>query len=220
MEAIEKGYFYHIYIRGINSCDLFSSDNDYRRFLHLYEKYLDPIADTYAWCLMPNHFHFLLWIKEDVIYKYSNADRSIDAVRFDEMKWETINQSASVRPDCVRIPNPKNHLSHLFNSYTKYYNKRHDRHGSLFERPFKRKQINHENYLKQLVLYIQNNPIHHGFCDHPIEYPWSSYLSCISDKPTKMKREEVIEWFDDLDNFKFCHQQEIEILQIEKYLEI
>ncbi|WP_193323852.1 hypothetical protein [Marinifilum sp. N1E240] len=41
-------------------------------------------------------------------------------------------------------------------------------------------------------MYIHNNPVHHGFCSHPIE--WSSYLTYVSPKPTKLKRSETIEW--------------------------
>lgn len=37
------------------------------------------------------------------------------------------------------------------------------RHGSLFEQPFKRKIIENEWYLKQVILYVHNNPVHHRF---------------------------------------------------------
>ncbi len=57
MEPVESGNYYHIYNCGINSCDLFSEEGDYERFLELFEKYLNSIAEVYAWCLMPNHFH-------------------------------------------------------------------------------------------------------------------------------------------------------------------
>ena len=46
---LESESCYHIYNRGINRCDLFRETNDYRHFLKLYEKYIEPIADTYAW---------------------------------------------------------------------------------------------------------------------------------------------------------------------------
>lgn len=242
-EPLISGKFYHIYNRGINSCDLFRKDVNYEHFLMLYERFISPVADTYAWCLMKNHFHLLVRVKEDVVYRLSNADRSLDPVRFENEKWETVNLSASTagRPDSVdperssdsnnpngiikstdqpKLPKPHLHFSHLFNAYSKYYNKREDRHGSLFERPFKRKLIENETYLKHVILYIHNNPVHHGFCTHPAEYPWSSYLSCISATPTKLNRGEVIGWFDDEANFKFMHNVEIEIEKLEKWLEI
>jgi len=48
MQTIEFGRYYHIYNRGINSCNLFKENSNYEHFLHLYEKYITPIADTFA----------------------------------------------------------------------------------------------------------------------------------------------------------------------------
>jgi len=217
-DTLDPGRYYHIYNRGINSCDLFSEEDNYTYLLSLYEKYIDPIADTFAWVLMPNHFHLLIRLKENICYKYSNADRSIDAVRFNEIKWITTNLSASAGPDSVNIPKPHLHFSHLFNAYSKYFNKRYKRHGALFERPFNRKLIDNDSYLNRIILYIHNNPVHHGFCSHPIEYGWSSYLTCLSIKPTKLKRTEVLDWFNDKQNFTFMHEQAILSDEIEDYL--
>ena len=67
IEALTYGNYYHIYNRGINSCDLFRTTDNYEYFLNLYDKYISPIADTYAWVLMPNHFHFLIKVKENSV---------------------------------------------------------------------------------------------------------------------------------------------------------
>ena len=115
---------------------------------------------------------------------------------------------------------PHQYFSNLFNAYTKAVNKRFKRHGALFERPFRRKIVDTESYLKQLVLYIHNNPVHHGFCSHTVEYPWSSYLTSISIKPTQLQREAVLGWFDDVANFKHRHNDTIETEKIEKWLEL
>ncbi|WP_172594402.1 transposase [Mariniphaga sediminis] len=52
-----------IYNRGINSCNIFAENENYEYFLHLYDKNISPVAETYAWALMKNHFHFLVKIK-------------------------------------------------------------------------------------------------------------------------------------------------------------
>ena len=88
--------------------------------------------------------------------------------------------------------------------------------GSLFQHPFKRKLIDNERYFKHVVLYIHNNPVHHGFCSHPVEYPWTSYLTCVSIKPTRLKRETVYGWFDNEANFKVKHDEKIRIEWVEK----
>lgn len=64
IQALENGNYYHIYNRGINSTILFKENTNYEHFLKLYDLHINPIAETYAWCLMKNHFHFLVRIKD------------------------------------------------------------------------------------------------------------------------------------------------------------
>jgi REP element-mobilizing transposase RayT len=188
IEPLENGKYYHIYNRGINSDVLFKEKRNYEYFLKLYDNHIEPIAETYAWCLMKNHFHFLVRIK--------NADEI------------TLNKKIVASQS----------FSNLFNAYTKAYNKSYNRHGPMFERPFKRKMIDNETYFQNLIAYIHNNPVHHAICEHPLNYPWSSYITCVSEKKTRLKRTEVIAFFKDLENFKYVHQQKINDLSIDTFL--
>jgi REP element-mobilizing transposase RayT len=147
--------------------------------MNLYDKYIPKIADTYAWCLMKNHFHFLVKIKE------------IDEIDF-------ISKSN-------KKYNPSRQFAHLFNSYAQAINNELNRTGGLFENPFERKRINDDKYFTELVAYIHNNPIHHGIVENPEDYKWSSYITILSNKPTKLKRTELLEWFDGVQNFKSYH---------------
>jgi REP element-mobilizing transposase RayT len=215
--TLQPGKFYHIYNRGINDEDLFRDHEDYSRFLNLYEKYIFPVCETYAWELMKNHFHVLLSVKENIVYKYSNDDGSFSPERFNEIKWETTDLNEDI---LHKIPLAQVHLSHLFNSYAKYYNLKYERHGTLFERPFKRKEVGNHNYFRTLIVYIHQNPVHHGFVEHPLDYGWSSYLTCISFKSTRLKREIVIGWFDGMANFKQHHDKELNVENIDQWLEL
>jgi len=224
MQKIEYGRYYHIYNRGINSCNLFEENMNYEYFLNLYEKYVYPIADTYAWCLMKNHFHFLVRIKEKNELKYlppktQNPDKS--KKRLCRVNNQ-VDPSGSERPDGVlytkKLPIPENQFGHLFNAYAKAFNKKYGRTGSLFERPFCRILIEDNSYLKYLVYYIHHNPVKHGFVEDMIEYPWSSFLSVLSPKQTHLKRKDVINWFDGLDNLKYFHRQEHDLENIKNLI--
>jgi REP element-mobilizing transposase RayT len=78
--TLQPGVYYHIYNRGNNRENLFLENRNYPYFLTLYEKHIEPIADIYAYCLMRNHFHLLVRIKEtsqvlktcDVSRKFAN----------------------------------------------------------------------------------------------------------------------------------------------------
>ena len=61
--ALQPGEYYHIYNRGNNGETLFREQRNYPYFLKLYTKYIEPVAETYAYCLLKNHFHFLVRIK-------------------------------------------------------------------------------------------------------------------------------------------------------------
>lgn len=203
MEPLEYGNYYHIYNHAAGNRDLFYEPANYQYFLGLYDKYILPIADTYAWVLMKNHFHLLVRMKA--------KEEMTDCLHLTGFK--NLSGVENIKP-------LHQYFSNLFNAYTKALNKRYETSGTLFERPFKRKIINDENYLKKVILYIHKNPVHHGFCEHPIEYPWSSYLTCISMKPTNLHRKEVIGWFGDEANFKYMHGSRLGIKEIENWLEM
>ncbi|MFZ4464661.1 MAG: transposase, partial [Bacteroidales bacterium] len=189
-DTLTYGKFYHIYNRGNNGCDLFFETENYEYFLRLFDQHIAPVADTFAWVLMKNHFHFLVRIKtEDEIRLYLKGLEDLSGISGITVSPKPIHQ----------------YFSNFFNAYTKAINKRYGRHGSLFEKPFRRKIITNQEYIKRLLIYIHNNPVHHGFCSDPVEYPWSSYLSCISTDPTKLLRDELIQWFGNKENFQNHH---------------
>lgn len=56
---------YHIYNHANGSENLFRNEENYHYFLSKYAEYIFPIADTYAYCLMPNHFHLMVRIRTE-----------------------------------------------------------------------------------------------------------------------------------------------------------
>jgi len=255
---LEPNAFYHIYNRANGFENLFYNSADYHNFLRLFEKYISPIADTFAWALMPNHFHFLVSIKAGMHYRYFKEDFSIpavdptDFVSFDDVKWETIhvpgslinpsasagsetnpsasvgseiNPSASVGSDGVdnlikkKRPDPAKHFSHLFNAHTKYINKKYNRNGNLFQRAFKRKLIDNEFYLRQVVVYIHNNPVHHGFKKKMTDYPWTSFFPLLSEDPGILRQEDVLNWFGNKQHFIAAHNLDVNPEDFKYWLE-
>ena len=58
-------YFYHVYNRTNNKDKLFTQPKNYVYFLKKYDQYLSPILVTYCYCLLGNHFHLLVKVKEE-----------------------------------------------------------------------------------------------------------------------------------------------------------
>jgi hypothetical protein len=84
----------------------------------------------------------------------------------------------------------------LFGTYTKAINKTTSRSGTHFEGRFKRKPVTNNCYFKALVAYIHQNPQKHGLIADFRDWPYSSYKTLFSDKPTQLDREATLSWFD------------------------
>ena len=61
---LKWGHTYHIYNRGNNRGRIFFELENYDYFMRLYKKYIAAVAELFAYCLLPNHFHLLLSIKD------------------------------------------------------------------------------------------------------------------------------------------------------------
>ena len=196
---LEEGRFYHIFNRGNNGDKIFYSTENYRFFLHRLDEYLSNFIEIYAFCLLSNHFHLLVRVKED-----QKALHLQDAKLLEE-DAKLLKQS------------PVSAAFHrFFTSYSKAINKQEARHGSLFENPFKRKEVGNVYYLTRLVFYIHANPQLHGICPDFRDYSWSSYNRILSGKPTKLKKDAVVEWFNDPINYVAFHKQEIDLEEIKE----
>lgn len=184
-ESLQYGAFYHIYNRGNNGEILFREPRNYSYFLRLYAAYIEPVAETYAYCLMSNHFHLLVRIK-DLVDCEQDCQSSKD--------WQSSKYSS-----------PSRAFSNLFSTYTKAFNKAYQRTGSLFEKPFRRKRVDHDRYFTALVVYIHRNPQHHGFVTDFRDWPYSSYPAIVSDKASRVWRDVVIAWFNSRREFAELH---------------
>jgi putative transposase len=178
LEVLEKDNYYHIYNKGINGVNIFESEANKTFFLNQFSKHLHEKILIFAYCLMDNHFHFVIRLIEEP---------------------EIVTQG----------------FSNFFNSYAKAFNKENGRTGSLFEKHFKRIKLENEEYLRNLIVYIHLNPKNHLDLDFK-KFKFSSYQSFLSNKETKLEREEILNLFGGIENFVFYHDQKSEFLT-EKY---
>jgi hypothetical protein len=85
-----------------------------------------------------------------------------------------------------------------------YFNKKYNETGSVFQKKYKRKLIEDNNYLKEALLYINNNPVKHKICKNATDYKWSSIHEIMGISQTQIITFEQFEQlFSDADNFMF-----------------
>ena len=184
---LQYGETYHVYNRGNNRENIFIEEHNYRYFMNLYAKYIEQVADTSAYCLLRNHFHFLVRIRKE-----QDCQSSKD--------WQSFRRSFPVSPSRA--------FSNLFSTYTKAINKAYQRTGSLFEKPFRRKIVDNDSYFTNLVLYIHRNPEIHGFVEDFRDWPFSSYITILSTEQTGILRAEILNWFGNKEEFTSFHMNE------------
>jgi REP element-mobilizing transposase RayT len=197
----ETGCFYHVYNRSINRERLFKSPDNYEFFLRKVQLYIAPYFDIAGYCLLPNHFHFLLKVKlED--------DQLLQAIQ-----KETTQKAASfLQSQIPYVSFLEDQFKRLFSSYALAFNKQQGRRGSIFQKRFKRKCID-ELSLPYVLAYIHHNPIHHFLTDDYTTWQYSSYLHFLEKQSPDKLTQEVLCWFGDgsLQNsqaaFKIFHEK-------------
>lgn len=182
-QPLNPGYFYHIYSRGNNREKLFYKSDNYIYFLKKYDQYLNDYLETYAFCLLPNHFHLLVRVK----------------------KVET--DAIPPRDGILTTPDKiiAEQFRRFFISYSQAINKQQNRVGSLFQKNFKRICIENRKYLTNLIYYIHANSQIHELIDDFRNWPYSSYGKFLEAKKSHLKKEDVLSWFGRLEEYKTYH---------------
>lgn len=142
---------YHIYNQGNNKQLIFYSAENYLYFLKLYRKFVLPHADLLAYCLMPNHFHFLV---------------------------NTNLQSIKIRKvGSLNLSELSNGIRMLLSSYSLAINKQEKSTGSQFRQNTQAKLLNIEevNYPFTCFQYIHQNPLKAGLVERMEDWEYSSF---------------------------------------------
>ncbi|MCU0521470.1 MAG: hypothetical protein MUF84_12345 [Anaerolineae bacterium] len=182
---LSEGCTYHVYNRGNAGDDIFVESRNYAYFLEKYAAAIWPVADTYAYCLLRNHFHVLI----RTLMPEEQRERTTDG---DSSAWRPLSASRQ--------------FGALFGSYALGYNKTYERTGSLFEHPFRRIRVESEAHLYRLVVYIDRNAQHHGFVADFREWRHSSYHALASTRATRLRRDVVLDWFGGVEAFVAAHE--------------
>jgi len=153
--SFAPGFFYHIYNRGSQKMTLFHTSVDYERFLLKAREYKAKYPlDVIAYCLMPNHFHFLI--------------RPV----LPDLKGQ---EDRPLRSD----PTVSSFFQQLQNAYARYFSIKYGFSGRVFQGTYKSKLIDNDAYMLQVAAYIHDNPVKNGHVTSPEIWPYSSYIDLI-----------------------------------------
>src|SRR5207247_1517991 len=139
---------------------IFKSHENHLYFLDKYTQHTSSICDTWAYCLLPNHFHLLIRVKPmHQIVEHYKLIKTKDLPEHDELQLSDFIMER---------------VSNWLNGYTKAFNKMSGRRGSLFIDYTKRSLVETDVSFAKLVHYIHANPVHHGYVKQIYDWHYSS----------------------------------------------
>lgn len=196
--------YYHIYNRGTNRENIFIEERNYDLFIKLYEKHISPVADTFAYCMLRNHFHVSLKTKPEEEIEETLRVSSINSHQAKHGNPTNQEEGQSRKPLGSKYLSDQ--FSNFFNAYAKTINKTYGRTGSLFQHPFGRVPITTDRQFWNVIAYIHQNPQKHGFVKDFRDWKYSSYGVILTDKRTVIQRTEVLKWFGTREEYLSLHK--------------
>jgi len=148
----EPEKLYHIYNRSFNKFPIFPKPQNYQYFLKKISG-LTSMCDILAYCLMPNHFHLLLYIP-------------LNSEGCDMLNGQNGG---------FGMQNLARKIGTMLSSYTQGINKQEGRNGSLFQPKSKAKALNDGNYRLTCFNYIHQNPLKAGLVKKIENWKYSSF---------------------------------------------
>ncbi|HPR59342.1 MAG TPA: hypothetical protein PLF35_00260 [Prolixibacteraceae bacterium] len=210
MRPLKPNTSYHIFNHANGFENVFREPENYRYFLEKYRQHISPVTETFAYCLMPNHFHLVVRIRkretiEKLILK-KNSNSTLSKVQ-NFGKGNKI-ESSSIS-DAVIEKFLSKQFANFFSCYTQSFNKRYNRMGSMFIKNFKREPITDKQHFFNAVIYTHRNPVHHGFRTNFADWPYSSYFDVLEMKSDIIEIEKLLKTFGGRETFFEMHRQNL-----------
>ena len=185
----EEEYIYHVYNRGNNLERIFFQEENYYYFLSKIKNEIVPVCNILAYCLLPNHFHFLV----------QATDKSCELYKSKTEK--TLNEQ-----------NLSKRLGLVLSSYTQGINNRYNRVGILFQQKTKAKCLNQErsksDYLTLCFQYIHQNPVVAGLVEKIEDWSYPSFHEFYRQEPDRIYNLDLVHEMINLDWNNFYTQSQ------------
>lgn len=201
MEKLQPNCSYHIFNHANGFENIFIEDENYRFFLDKYNQYILPIAETYAYCLLPNHFHLVVRIRRREVLE--EVFRNFKSTNFS--KVQNFGK-VEVTDNMIEYYISKQ-FANLFSCYTQSFNKVNKRRGSLFLKNFRREPIKNKAYFMNAVIYTHRNPVHHAFCDRYTDWSYTSFCEIKERNSQIIEVDKLLRMFGGRDSFIDLHEQ-------------
>ena len=157
---------YHMYNRGVAKQNIFNDERDYDRF-----------SKTISYFLESKPAQKLSNIDPDTLKLILNQPAKDPIVEI--LAYCLMPNHFHLLVKQLKVGGITNFTRRTFDSYTRYYNTRHDRVGTIYQGKVKGVHIDNDTQLLHVSRYIHLNPYVDKLVDNPTNYKWSSYQQYI-----------------------------------------
>jgi putative transposase len=198
---------YHIYNHANGKHNIFFTEENRRYFLQKYDTYMGDYVHTFAYCLMPNHFHFQIQVRtKQELLAAAKIDFPKGLSKATRHAVSSFQDKTDLSDDeAVSIVSER--LRRFFLSYAKSINSQEKIDGSLLRKNFRRKPIHTLQYFLGCIAYIHRNPTHHGFTDDWKNWKWSSHGRILLSKTNNIANNIIINAYGSTTNFVAYHDE-------------
>jgi len=200
-----SGGFYHIYNRGVEKRDIFLDDQDYRVFLNYLKIYLSPKEEIIKEIKADENLSDEIKAKKILeIVSLNNFHNKIDVFCFTLMENHFHIELRQKESRDVEL-----FMRSLCTKYSRYFNRKYERVGPLFQGRYKGILIEKEEYFLHLSRYIHTNPIEILDKEKDLtSYPWSSYPAYLGKMNFSwLKKDHLLSYFKNTKGFGFNSYQ-------------
>ncbi len=127
-------------------------------------------VELFGFCLLDNHFHLLIQMVPE--FNISDDDIKKRLKRFYGKDFEIIDEQMGYYRS--KLSSLANYMKEIKQSFSWYYNKRHNRRGTLWGERFKSVIVENGETLINCLAYIDLNPVRAGIVEKPETYRWNS----------------------------------------------
>jgi putative transposase len=194
-DPVHKPAVYHVVARVVERRFAFGDEEReaFRMFMRMYENFSG--CRVLSYCVMSNHFHILLEVppmadggitdgellaRLGALYPENFVQGVADELAAARAETGLVNGTEGRVQEIhgrftYRMHDLSRFMQGLLIRFTRWFNRKHDRTGTLWEERFKSVIVESGATARTVAAYIDLNPVRAGMVADPADYRWSSY---------------------------------------------
>lgn len=195
--------YYHLVCKSIDGLDLFKEEIDYQVFIQRFYQFTADLLDVWSYSLLTNHTHHIIKVKP-----LHSIIENIKSIPLQTRSMKSLLAYPTSEEFFTGMV--ERQMNSFLVSYSNYTNNKYERKGGLFQRPFRRIQVNDDSHLQQAIIYVHANAQKHKIVSDFRNHPYTSYAGILNSRSNIVDYESVLNFFGGAEQFARIHKSQVE----------